>query len=177
MRLGPPIGMKVAFLTSIDSKRVMRDFRRSIMAYSAHPIFPIEHVAATQSLAVRLRQSASRVDQPRPRTSSARARITLRSACALRCFTGHSNSGSILASRARVCASSRSSFLRLSPISRTLRACATITSCPNPLSKPLIQGECVPVSNAIRLRGMAPKTSCNAFVLVRARYSSCIWPA
>jgi hypothetical protein len=36
-----------------------------------------------------------------------------------------------------VCASSRSSFLRLSPISRTLRAFATITSCPNSLSKRL----------------------------------------
>src|ERR1041385_749497 len=51
-------------------------------------------------------------------------------ACALRCFTGYSNSGSIRANRASVCASSRSSFLRLSPISRTLRAFATITSCP-----------------------------------------------
>src|SRR5207248_19123 len=61
----------------------------------------------------------------RARTNPARARIRLRSACAfaLRCFTGQSNSGSILASRAKVCASRRSSFFRLSPISRTLRAC------------------------------------------------------
>jgi hypothetical protein len=83
----------------------------------------------------------------RARTSPARARIVMRSACActLRCFTGYSNSGSILASRARVCASSRSSFLRLSPISRTLRAFATTTSCPNSLSRRLIQGECVPI--------------------------------
>ncbi len=70
----------------------------------------------------------------------------------------------------------RSSFFRLSPISRTLRALATITSCPNPLSKRLIQGECVPISSAIRLRGIAPKTSDNAFAFVRTRCSSCIWP-
>src|SRR5579863_4474675 len=81
------------------------------------------------------------------------------------------------ASRAKACASSRSSFFRLSPISRTLRAWATITSCPNSLRSRLIQGECVPVSNAIRLRGMAPKTSCNTFAVVRTRYSSCIRPA
>jgi hypothetical protein len=42
--------------------------------------------------------------------------------------------------------------LRLSPISRTLRAFATITSCPKSLSKRLTQGECVPISSAIRLR-------------------------
>ena len=35
-----------------------------------------------------------------------------------------------------------------------------------------IQGECVPISSAIRLRGMAPKTSCNAFAVVRTRCSS-----
>src|SRR5690348_3146449 len=114
----------------------------------------------------------------RARTSPARARIIIRSACAcaLRCFTGYSNSGSIRASRAKVCASSRSSFLRLSPISRTLRAFATITSCPHCLSKRLIQGECVPISSAIRLRGMVPKTSCNAFAFVRTRCSNCICP-
>jgi hypothetical protein len=33
-------------------------------------------------------------------------------------------------------------------------ALATITSCLNSLSKRLIQGECVPISSAIRLRGM-----------------------
>jgi hypothetical protein len=42
-------------------------------------------------------------------------------AWALRCFTGHSNCGSIRANRARVRASRRSPFFRLSPISRTLR--------------------------------------------------------
>ena len=36
-------------------------------------------------------------------------------ACALRCFTGYSNCGSILANRASVCASSRSSFLAALP--------------------------------------------------------------
>jgi hypothetical protein len=50
----------------------------------------------------------------RTRTRPARARITIRSACAcaLRCFTGLSNLGSTRASRAKVCASRRSSFLR-----------------------------------------------------------------
>jgi transposase len=67
---------------------------------------------------------------PRMRTIAARARITVRSACAsaLRCLTGHNSWGSILTSRASVLASSRSSLRRLSPISRTLRACATTGS-------------------------------------------------
>jgi hypothetical protein len=43
-------------------------------------------------------------------------------------------------------------LLAASPISRILRGFATITSCPHSLSKGLIQGECVPVSSAIRLR-------------------------
>jgi hypothetical protein len=70
------------------------------------------------------------------------------------------------ANRASVRASSRSSFFRLSPIKRTLRACATITSCPSPLNNRLTHGECIPVSNAIRLRGMAPNTSFMAFGVV-----------
>ncbi len=65
----------------------------------------------------------------------------------------------------------------IAPISRTLRALATITSCPSSLSKRLIQGECVPVSSAMRLRGMAPKISCKVFAVVRTRRSNCIWPA
>src|SRR5579863_4180098 len=140
----------------------------------------VAHVAAAQAFAVALGQPAGRVHQTRSRPHRpARARIIIRSACAcaLRCFTGYSNSGSIRANRASVCASRRSSFLRLSPINRTLRAWATITSCPNSLRSRLIQGECVPVSSAIRLRGMAPKTSCNTFAVVRTRYSSCIRPA
>ncbi len=115
----------------------------------------------------------------RERTSPARARIPVRSACAfaLRCFTGHSNCGSILASRARVRASSRSSFFRLSPIKRTLRACATITSCPNSLNTRLTQGECIPVSRAIRLRGMASNLSFMAFGVVASFCSSSTSPA
>src|SRR5215471_21541027 len=83
----------------------------------------------------------------------------------------------IPASRASACASNRSSFLRLSPISRTFRAFATITSCPHLLSKRLIQGECVPVSSVIRLRGIAPKISCNPFEVVRGRSSTWTRPA
>src|SRR5205823_1567290 len=51
------------------------------------------------------------------------------------------------------------------------------TSCPNSLNSRLIQGECVPVSSPIRLCGIPPTTSRNAFALVRTRCSSCIWPA
>ena len=47
-----------------------------------------------------------------------------------------------------------------------------ITSCPNSLSKRLIQGECVPISSAMRLRGIVPKNSCNAFAVVRTRCST-----
>src|SRR5215470_1626698 len=140
----------------------------------------VAYVATAQAFAVALGRPRAVFTSPvRARTSPARARIIIRSACAcaLRCFTGYSNWGSIRASRAKVCASSRSSFLRLSPISLTLRAFATITSCPNCLSKRLIQGECVPISSAIRLRGMVPKTSCNAFAFVRTRCSNCICPA
>src|SRR5438309_6649209 len=115
----------------------------------------------------------------RARTNPARARISVRSACAfaLRCFTGDSNCGSILASRARVCASRRSSFFRLSPIRRTLRACATITSCPSSLSRRLTHGECMPVSSAIRLRGIPPNTSRRALGVVLSRCSSSTLPA
>ncbi len=76
------------------------------------------------------------------------------------------------ANRASVLASSRSSFLRLSPIKRTLRACATITSCPNSLSSRLTHGECMPVSSAIRLRGMPPNASFIAFGVVLTRCSN-----
>jgi hypothetical protein len=93
-------------------------------------------------------------------------------ALALRCFTGHNNRGSIRANRASVRASSRSSSFRLAPIKRTLRACATITSRRNSLSTRLTQGECIPVSNAIRQRGIAPNTSRVAFVVVPSFCSS-----
>src|SRR6202451_3035261 len=92
----------------------------------------------------------------------------IKSACAraLRCRIGPSSSGSTRASRARVRASRRSSFFRLSPIKRTLLACATITSCPNSFINRLIHGECVPVSSATRLCGIAPNTSLSAFGVV-----------
>jgi hypothetical protein len=41
----------------------------------------------------------------------------------------------------------------------------------------LIQGECVPVSNTIRLRRMLPNTSRKALAFVRTRCSSSMWPA
>src|SRR5271166_1022018 len=63
-------------------------------------------------------------------------------------------------------ASNRSSLRRLSPISRTLRACATITSWPSSLSRRLTHGECIPVSSAIRLRGIVAKTPFIAFGVV-----------
>ena len=102
----------------------------------------------------------------------------VRSACALalRCFTGDSNQGTIRASRASVCASSRSSFFRLSPIRRTLRAWATIASCPNSASSRLTQGECIPVSSATRLRGIPPNLSRRAFGVVLSFCSSTASP-
>ena len=60
----------------------------------------------------------------------------------------------------------RSSLRRLFPIRRTLRACATITSCPNSLNHRLTHGECIPVSSAIRLRGILPNRSRMAFGVV-----------
>ena len=57
-------------------------------------------------------------------------------------------------------------FFPALPINRTLRALATITSCPNSLSKRLIQGECVPISSATRPRGRPPNVACRAFTVV-----------
>ena len=62
------------------------------------------------------------------------------------------------ASRASVRASRRSSFRRLSPIKRTFRAWATITSWPSAVNSRLTHGECAAVSRAIRLRGILPNT-------------------
>jgi len=73
-------------------------------------------------------------------------------------------------------ASRRSSFFRLSPIKRTLRACATITSCPNSLSSRLTHGECIPVSSAIRLRGIPPNPAFIAFGVVPSFCSSTTSP-
>lgn len=60
----------------------------------------------------------------------------------------------------------RSSLRRLFPIKRMLRACATITSCPNSLNHRLTHGECIPVSSAIRLCGILPNSSRMAFGVV-----------
>jgi hypothetical protein len=60
----------------------------------------------------------------------------------------------------------RSSLCRLFPTKRTLRACATITSCPNSLNHRLTDGECIPVSSAIRLCGILPNSSRMAFGVV-----------
>jgi len=103
--------------------------------------------------------------------------LSIARALALRCRTGLSSAGSILASRANVLASSRSSFRLLSPISRTLRACATITSCPSCASCRLNQGECVPVSSAIRLRGILLNTSSIPFAVVGSSCSKITSPA
>ena len=73
-------------------------------------------------------------------------------------------------------ASSRSSFRLLSPISRTLRACATMVSWPSSLSNRLTHGECVPVSIATRLRGIAAKISLIALGVVLTFCSSSTSP-
>jgi hypothetical protein len=57
----------------------------------------------------------------------------------LEVFGANPRSRIALEIRTPVCASSRSFFLRLSPIKRTLRAFATITSCHNSFNKRLIQ--------------------------------------
>src|SRR5207302_11371289 len=61
--------------------------------------------------------------------------------------------------------------------SRTFPAWATITSCPSSLNNRLTHGECIPVSKAIRLRGMVPNTSRIAFGVVLSRCSNCTLPA
>src|SRR5215813_11087913 len=140
----------------------------------------VAYVATAQAFAVALGQPARRVHQPRSRphqpgtrTDHHQIRLRLRAAMLHRVQQLRIDPG-----QPRQCLRiRRSSFLRLSPISRTLRAFATITSCPNLLSKRLIQGECVPISSAMRLPGIVPKTSCYAFALVRTRCSNWICPA
>src|SRR5215471_20835748 len=63
------------------------------------------------------------------------------------------------ASRAKVCASQRSSFRVLSVISFTCRGFATMTSCPRPANKRLTHGEWVPTSMAIRTRPNEPNVA------------------
>jgi hypothetical protein len=117
-------------------------------------------VAAADPLAEGLRQSSRRTDQRRP--------------CAHQRISGSDHR------KIRLCLSTamlnRRQQLRidpgqpgqglrvqpvvlspLSPIRRTLRACATIASCPSSGRRRLTHGECVPVSSAMRLRGIFPK--------------------
>src|SRR5215467_12025013 len=69
-------------------------------------------------------------------------------------------------SRAKVGASSRSSFRLLSVISFTCLGLATTVSCPNSCSKRLTQGEWVPTSMAIRARPQEPNLSTTALLVV-----------
>ena len=116
----------------------------------------------------------------RARTNPARARITVRSVCAfaLRCFTGHSNCGSIRASLASVCASSRSSFFRLSPNST-----APCGHAPRSLHAPTRSAPGLPRASACPFPGrcgslgMPPNTSFIAFGVVPTFCSSTIVPA
>ena len=96
---------------------------------------------------------------------------------ALRCCTGLSSSGSIRASRTSVRASSRSSLRRLLTIKRTFCACATITSCPSAVKSRLTQGECVPVSIAMRQCAILPKVCFIASGVVASFCSRRISPA
>ena len=128
----------------------------SLSAFSG---FILSMVATAQPLPVRLRQSASRVDQRGPRrTSLARARITLRSACAVALDVLLDPAlGSIRANRARVRASIRSSFFG------SLRSVAHCGHAPRSLRVPvrserLTHGEWIPVSSAMRLRGVRRST-------------------
>jgi hypothetical protein len=67
-------------------------------------------------------------------------------------------------------------FADFPPINRTLRAWATITSCPDSLNNRLTRGESVPASNAIRLHGILPNTSLMAFGVVPTFCSSSTSP-
>lgn len=62
------------------------------------------------------------------------------------------------------------------PIRRALRACTTITSCPNWLSTGLTQCVWHLSLHAIRLRGTAPNASCMAFAGVLRRCSNSMLP-
>ena len=62
------------------------------------------------------------------------------------------------------------SVFQLSPISRTLRARAAITSCPNSLNNRLTHGECIPVSSAIVLPGISPNNLGRALAVVEPQF-------
>src|SRR5678815_4705234 len=140
----------------------------------------IAYVAPAQPLAIALGQSAGRVHQrrscahqPGSRPDHGQIRLRLRAAMfhrrqQLRIDPGQPRQGLRI---------DPIILLSASPINRTLRAWATITSCPNWLNNRLTQGECIPVSNAIRLRGTAPNTSFMAFGVVPSFCSRTIAPA
>src|ERR1700693_377026 len=69
------------------------------------------------------------------------------------------------------------SFRLLLVINSTFCACATITWCPHSVSSRLIQGECVPVSMAMRLRGIFPKVCLIASGVLATFCSRMILPA
>ena len=134
---------------------------------SAGPRLSASHTGSRSPTALASPRAAL-ISAVRASTSAARTRIVIRSCCAfsLRWRIGRSNCGSTRASRASVCASSRSSLRLLWLISCTCRALATITSWPNWLSSRLTHGECVPTSIAMRQRGRAPNAWHSPFFVV-----------
>jgi hypothetical protein len=62
-------------------------------------------------------------------------------------------------------------------IKRTFWACATITSYPSAVNNRLTHGECLPVSIAMRHRGMLPNTCFMASEVVASLRSKTIFPA
>jgi hypothetical protein len=139
----------------------------------------IAHIAPAQPLSVGLSQSARRVDQRSARSHQSGSRpdhrqIRLRSGAAMFHRTQQLRIDSRQPrQRPRI---QPIVLFRLSPIKRTLRACATITSCPNSLNNRLTQGECIPASSATRQRGIAPNTSRIAFGVVLSFCSSSTSP-
>src|SRR5262249_968469 len=73
--------------------------------------------------------------------------------------------------------SRRSSLRLLLVIKGSVWACPTISSCPSAVNNRLTQGECVPVSIAMRHRGMLPNTCFMASGVVASLCSKTISPA
>src|SRR5439155_8295074 len=133
-----------------------------------------------QPLPIRFHQPACCIHQRRSSTHQfGSRRITVRWICALalRWRTGPNSWGSMRASRAKVRASWRSSFRLLLVINSTFCACATINSCLSSVNSRLTHGECVPVSRAIRLRGIFPNVCFIASGVVATFCSRRILPA
>jgi hypothetical protein len=78
---------------------------------------------------------------------------------------------------ASVRTSIRSSFRRLSVINGAFLACATVTSWPSAVDSRLTEGECVPVSIAMRHRRMLPNICFMASGVVDSLCSKAISPA